>query len=336
MHPTLFTSGNLTIPTYTVLLDLVLILGLIVTYFEGKRLLDSGEIGLDVGLWTVIGGIIGGRIGYVLANWSSFAEDWMRVLKIWEGGLSFHGAFLGGLLVIAIFSRIRRQDEQSISFWELCDVVTLGLAVGLVFGWAACLMSGCAYGILGEGFGYMVLPDIYGVEASRFATQIAGMIQSTALLVIFWFVRNRWPFAGAAFLMYTLLYFGGQFFLEYMRGDEALYISGWRLTQLLDLVIALAAAAGLLVLWWRAQRDGEGLEYEEPVDEGVDEDEETGSADEDAAAMETDGSEEPEDNGEAPAAVDSEEPEEAIEAEAVEGNDEAESAKEPQEELPQE
>ena len=46
MYPTLFTIGNLSIPTYTVLLDLGLILGLVLTYFEGKRVLQSGETAL--------------------------------------------------------------------------------------------------------------------------------------------------------------------------------------------------------------------------------------------------------------------------------------------------
>lgn len=62
MYPTLFTIGQLNIPTYTVLLDLGLILGLVLTYFEGKRILKRGEVALDLGLWAVIGGILGGRM----------------------------------------------------------------------------------------------------------------------------------------------------------------------------------------------------------------------------------------------------------------------------------
>jgi hypothetical protein len=49
MHPTLFTIGKWSIPTYTVLLDLGLILGLVLTYFEGKRLLGKGETALELG-----------------------------------------------------------------------------------------------------------------------------------------------------------------------------------------------------------------------------------------------------------------------------------------------
>jgi phosphatidylglycerol:prolipoprotein diacylglycerol transferase len=273
MHPTLFTIGSLHIPTYTVLLDLGLVLGLVLTYFEGRRVLDSTETALDLGLWIVIGGIVGGRVGYILANWNAFSEDWGRAFRIWEGGLAFHGALLGGLFVLVAFWFFQRRHEDAFSIWQLADVVTPGLALGLVFGWAACLLGGCAYGILGQGLGYAVLPDIYGVTASRFATQAVGLAWALLLFVIFWLLRKRWPFPGAAFLVYLLLYFGGQFLLEFSRGDEAIYLGPWRLAQVLDLIIALVAAAGVLVLWWQdwtktAETDEpQGLEDTETSDQ---------------------------------------------------------------------
>ncbi len=271
MYPTLFTIGKWSIPTYTVLLDLGLILGLVLTYFEGRRQLKNGTLALDLGLWAVVGGIVGGRIGYVLANWSAFGEDWARAIRIWEGGLSFHGAFLGGVLVLVVFALLRRGDEKPVSFWELGDVVVPGLALAITFGWAACLMGGCAYGALGQGFGHAVLPDLYGVEASRFATPVVGLAFALVLFVGFWLLRGHWPFPGAAFLMYLLLYFAGQFFLEFTRGDEALYLGPLRLAQVLNLVFALAAAVGLIVLWWQASRraeepGGEAVEAEEAAE----------------------------------------------------------------------
>jgi len=275
MYPTLLTIGNLNIPTYTVLLDLGLILGLLLTYYEGRRQLDRGTLALDFGLWIVIGGILGGRIGYVLANWSVFSEDWASVIRIWEGGLSFHGAVLGGLLVMTLFALLHRRNEEPVPFWQLADVLTPGLALGIAFGWAACLLGGCAYGILGEGIGYAILPDLYGVEASRFATQAVGLGYSLLLFLGVWLMRRRWPFAGASFLLYAFLYFAGQFFLEFTRGDEAIYVGPWRLAQVLNLVLALAAGVALLVLWWRWRTVGE--EREEPIEE-VEETQATGDA----------------------------------------------------------
>ncbi len=274
MHPTLFTIGDWSVPTYTVLLDLGLILALVLAYFEGRRLLGSGETGLDLGLWVIIGGVVGGRIAYVLANWGAFQEEPLRALRLWEGGLSFHGGMLGGLLVLFLFSLFRDRGMPSgrKSFWLLADTLTLPLAVGITFGWAACLMGGCAYGALGEGLGYAVLPDLFGVAAPRFATQAVALGYAAVLLAGMWLMRGRWPFNGASFLMYILLYFTGQFFLEFTRGDEAIYVGAWRLAQIIDLVFVLAAAAALVFLWW--QSGGEvpaGVEVlaeeEPPVDE---------------------------------------------------------------------
>lgn len=262
MYPILFTIGKWSISTYTVLLDLGLVLGLVLAYLEGRRQ-GGGERAFDLALWAILGGIVGGRAGYVLANWSAFSEDWARAFYIWEGGLSFHAAFLGGLLVMALYAALQSRGEEPASFWSLADTVTPGLALGIAFGWAACLMAGCAYGVVGEGFGHALLPDIYGVEAFRFATQAAGLGFALLLLLGVWLLRDHWPFLGVAFLMYTLLYFAGHFFLGFTRGDEAIYLGPWRLAQVFDFALVLAAAGGLLVLWWRATA---GLaEAEEPA-----------------------------------------------------------------------
>ncbi len=268
MHPTLFTIGNWSVPTYTVLLDLGLILGLVLAYFEGRRLLQSGETGLDLGLWAIIGGVIGGRAAYVIANLSAFQEEPIRAIRLWEGGLSFHGGVLGGLLVLLLFALFRDRGLPSgrNSFWRLADVLTPGVAVGIAFGWAACLMGGCAYGALGEGFGYAVLPDLFGVAAPRFATQAVALGFSLLLAAGIWLLRGHWPFPGASFLLYGLLYFAGQFFLEFTRGDEAIYLGSLRLAQIIDLALVLAAALGLLLLWWRGEEEPAGEEAR-PSDE---------------------------------------------------------------------
>jgi phosphatidylglycerol---prolipoprotein diacylglyceryl transferase len=268
MYPTLFTIGNVSIPAYTVLLDLGLILGLLLTYYEGKRQLGKADLALDLGLWTVIGGIVGGRIGYVLSDLSKFRTDWVQVFQIWKGGLTFLGAFLGGLVVLCVFALAQRRSQDPVSFWQLADVLVPGLALGVVFGWAACLLGGCAYGAIGNGFGYLALPTVDDLAPQmRFATQIVGLIQAGVLFILFWLMRGRWPFAGAASLMYTLLYFGGQFFLEFVRGDKALYYGPFRLGQIIELVLAVASAVGLLILWWRFRRQGEEVEETEEAEE---------------------------------------------------------------------
>jgi phosphatidylglycerol:prolipoprotein diacylglycerol transferase len=254
MYPTLFSIGRLSVQTYTVVLDLGLILGLVLVYVAGRRAQFTGETAVEAGLWAVVAGIVAGRIGYVVVNWAAFQDDPLRIVRVWEGGLSFHAGFLGGFLALLILAWLRGYDTAT--WWRLVDVLTLGVAVAVVFGWAACLLAGCAYGAVGEGMGYLVLPDLYGVAASRFATQLAGMFYGLLLLVGVLLLRDRSPFPGAAFLLYVMLYFAGHFFLGFARGDEAVYAGPWRLGQVIDLVFVLVAAVMLLVLWWLARQPG--------------------------------------------------------------------------------
>ncbi len=275
MYPTLLTIGNLSIPAYTVVLDLGLILGLVLAFLEGRRSLGSGEVALDAGLWTIIGGIVGGRVGYVLANWDVFSSKLVEALQIWKGGLSFHGAFLGGMLALSLVALFRRKSPEAPSFWALADVLAPSLALGTAFGWLACLLGSCsgsvcgscAFGAEGQGFGTLTLPDLYGVKVQRYAVQLFGMGWSLILFVVLWVMRRRWPFRGAAFLMFGLLYFGGQFFLEFWRGDETLYLDSWRLPQIIDGVLVLLFGAGLLLIWWRSPAKAEERPEEPAVEE---------------------------------------------------------------------
>ena len=257
MFPTLFTIGRLSVPAYTVLLDLGLVAALLLAHAEGRRLLRSGAA-IDAGLWTIVAGIVGGRVAYAAVNWPAFADEPTRLLRIWEGGLSFHGAFVAGFLAVVAFAWLH--GYRLVDFWRLADALAPGLAVGMLFGWAACLAAGCAYGAPGEGLGYAILPDLYGVEASRFATQAAGLVYALLLLLGVVLARRAPFLPGTTFLLYLLFYFAGSFFLGFTRGDESIYLGPWRLEQAVDLLFVLTSAAILLFSWWRhRQPAGAGL-----------------------------------------------------------------------------
>jgi phosphatidylglycerol:prolipoprotein diacylglycerol transferase len=213
----------------------------------------------------VVAGIAGGRVGYVLANQEYFAENFGEAFYVWEGGLAFHGAFLAGLLALFLYSAYHK-----LPFLALADTAALGLALGQVFGWLGCLMSGCAYGLESHGATFILarlsldLPDIYGVSAPRFATQPLASALSLAIFFLLWATRRRWPFdypfdctqgraqdrlfPGFAFALYLLLYAGSQFLLEFARGDEAIYWGPWRVSQWIYLAEAALALVFLAYL----------------------------------------------------------------------------------------
>lgn len=254
MHPVLFRLGSTIIYTYTVLLDVGLVCGLLVACLEGRRRGIAPERIVDAALWAVVAGIAGGRVGYVLANQEYFAES-LRAFYIWEGGLAFQGAFLAGLLALFLYSA-----SHKLPFLALADTAALGLALGQVFGWLGCLMSGCAYGLESHGATFLArlsldLPDIYGIYAPRVATQPLASALSLTIFIFLWTTRRRWslaqdrPLSGLTFTLYLLLYASGQFLLEFTRDDETIYWGPWRGSQwlyLAEAVLALVVLAYLL------------------------------------------------------------------------------------------
>jgi phosphatidylglycerol:prolipoprotein diacylglycerol transferase len=258
MHPILFRFGSTIIYTYTILLDVGLVCGLVVACLEGKRRGIAPERIVDAALWAVLAGIVGGRVGYVLANQEYFAENLREAFYVWEGGLAFQGAFLAGLLALFLYSVYHK-----LPFLALADTAALGLALGQVFGWLGCLMGACAYGLESHGATSILarlslyLPDIYGINAPRFATQPLASALSLAIFILLWATRRRWPFdpsaelrassaqdrpfPGFAFALYLFLYAGGQFLLEFTRGDEAIYWGPWRVSQWIYLAEAALA-----------------------------------------------------------------------------------------------
>jgi prolipoprotein diacylglyceryltransferase len=100
-----------------------------------------------------------------------------------------------------------------------------------------------------------LLPDIYGIEAPRFASQPAGAIHSALVLILLLALSRIRARPGLAFGAYLLAYFGGQFALEFLRGDETVYLGAWRLAQPIDAALALAGLIVIVVLRNRSARE---------------------------------------------------------------------------------
>ena len=142
---------------------LMYLVGFAIAYFvlrwlarEGFLRLDPDVVG-DLITTLVLGVIFGGRLGYILFyDFGSFLENPARILRIWEGGLSFHGGLLGVLVAAAWFVRKHR-----IPYLNLGD----GLALAVPFGIFAVRMANF---VNGELYGRVASPDV--PWAMRFPT----------------------------------------------------------------------------------------------------------------------------------------------------------------------
>jgi len=100
MHPIAFVIGSLTVRWYGIMVALSIAISVIVVYLEaGHQGINTDNV-LDLAIVAVIGGILGARIGWIVTSpdvvW--YLAHPLRILAIWEGGLSYFGGILGGVI----------------------------------------------------------------------------------------------------------------------------------------------------------------------------------------------------------------------------------------------
>ena len=129
--------------------------------------------------------ILGGRLGYVLFyQFEYYIGNPLDVLKIWQGGMSFHGGALGVILALVWFSFVRR-----IEFFRLADIVCAAVPIGLFFGRIANFINGELFGrVTGSSWG-MVFPR--GGPVPRHPSQLyeAALEGLVLFLILFALVR---------------------------------------------------------------------------------------------------------------------------------------------------
>jgi len=154
----------------------------------------------DLIFYGALGAVLGGRIGSVIFyNFDSFLNNPLYLFKIWEGGMSFHGGFIGVLLAMELYRR-----KLGCRFWELTDfiapLVPLGLAAGR-FGnfinaelWGAPSTLPWAMKLSCERFAPDRYVDFAGplCFSARHPSQLYEMLfEGILLFAVLWFISAR-------------------------------------------------------------------------------------------------------------------------------------------------
>jgi phosphatidylglycerol:prolipoprotein diacylglycerol transferase len=199
----------------------------------------------DVLFYIVLGVILGGRLGYVLFyKFSDYLHEPLKIFYIWEGGMSFHGGFLGVIFAIWLFSRKHQKHWLAITDFT-APLVSLGFGAGRIGNF----INGELWGRPTDVAWGMIFPGVDQVP--RHPSQLYEFaLEGIVLFIILWFYSAKPRPLGAVSGLFLLCYGVFRFLVEFTREPDAflgLLALGLSMGQWLSLPMI---AGGIWMLWW--------------------------------------------------------------------------------------
>jgi len=226
MFPVLIEIGKFQLRTYGVLVAIAAIAGIFAALKYVVKKGVNEDAFLNVVIFTLIFGILGARVFWVFVSpyLSTYLKNPISILAFWEGGLSFEGMILGGLLALYIFSKVYK-----IPFKTVLDSGALGVSIGYGIGKFACFFNGCCYGKPVPSWWPKFFPfsliftnpksqcDLLNTPLypAQLLNALSGLITFAILLLIF--KKNRSLPEGKLFVYFSLIFSPMLFLIEFIR-----------------------------------------------------------------------------------------------------------------------
>jgi phosphatidylglycerol:prolipoprotein diacylglycerol transferase len=200
----------------------------------------------DLIFYAALGVILGGRGGYILFyHFGAFLADPLLLLRIWEGGMSFHGGLLGVLLAMALYAR-----KLGKGFFEVTDFIAPLVPPGLFFGRIGNFINGELWGRVSDVPWAMVFHTLGAGNQPRHPSPLyEAALEGVALFVILWLYSAKPRPTMAVSGLFLLCYGGFRFVVEFFRQPDAhlgFVAFDWlSMGQLLSLPMLIAGTAFL-------------------------------------------------------------------------------------------
>jgi phosphatidylglycerol:prolipoprotein diacylglycerol transferase len=259
MYPELFRIGSFPINTYGVFLARAFLSAILVTVRLAERDGLPRERIYDLCLWMLVASLVGSKI-LMLFTEPEYRYNPLQLISL--DFLRSGGVFYGGLLGAVTVGFLLMKRYQ-LPWWRTADACAPGIALGNFFGRQGCFAAGCCWGkptTLPWGVKFSQLGhDITGVPMDQ-ALHPTQLYESLVMLAVFFFLlwlHQRKRFAGQLILLYAVLYALIRFTIEFFRDDPRgdilglTTLTGLSTSQLLSIVIGLAALVVLILKWRR-------------------------------------------------------------------------------------
>ncbi|MFH1054044.1 MAG: prolipoprotein diacylglyceryl transferase [Candidatus Woesearchaeota archaeon] len=253
INPILLKLGPFQIRYYGLFIVIgVLLIYFIMLYLAKKRIpnVDKEDLS-DLIIYSVIGALVISRIFYCLVyNFPYYFSNPIKVFYIWEGGLSFHGGLLGGIIVGYIMSKIKKIDPL-----DIADMAVIPAALALVFGRLANFLNSELVGTITNlpwGVNFNNETNSLGELVYRHPSQLYESLKNLFIFIVLWNVKDRKFPKGTIFGLFVIIYSTLRFFIEFARSPDPqigyLWL-GLTLGQIINIVMFICGLIFLIYIF---------------------------------------------------------------------------------------
>ena len=191
-------------------------------WYVGNLYIKKNIVGInrddfsDLMFYCFLGILIGGRVGYtIFYNFAYTLENPITIFYLWNGGMSFHGGFIGVILAIVYFCK-----KSKIPFFEISDFIVRLVPIGLFTGRVGNFINGELWGKPTDIIWGVIFPKIDNVP--RHPTQIyEAILEGIVLFIILNFVFTEKLKASVMTSYFLILYSLFRFTVEFFRVPDA-------------------------------------------------------------------------------------------------------------------
>lgn len=268
-----FIVGSVPVYYYGIIMAISLSIGVFVAHLITAKFypLINPDVIYDISPHIIIGGILGARIYYCILNYKYYSQHLIEIPELWHGGISIHGAVIGGLIGGLIYAK-----RHKLPILKLCDIFSYGLVLGQAIGRWGNFFNSEAFGRPTENFLKLYIPiykrPLEYMQYNYFHPTFLyeSFLDVCIFLILFFIVRKIvanhviarqkasvepdatteaiYSYDGIVFFSYLILYSIVRIIIEQIRIDSVLNIYGIPVAQIMSGIIILMSAIFLIKL----------------------------------------------------------------------------------------
>lgn len=247
MNPILIEIGNIKIYWYSVMILLGVLTGSYLVLRESKRFNISKTKISDMIFYTIIFGIIGARLYYVIFNFDYYINNPIDIIKVWEGGLAIHGGIIAGVIYLIHYTK-----KNNLNTLLITDICVPGLLIGQALGRWGNFFNREAHGPI------TTLEYLQNLHLPKFI--INGMNIDGNYYIPTFFYESLWCLIGLIIVLlirrvlkikkgnitgFYLIWYGiGRFLIEQLRTDS-LMLNTLKQAQIISIIMIII---GIIIL----------------------------------------------------------------------------------------